>query len=172
MLHKVVKNISALLATAAMLLSGCGPTAKEWQPEKDTQKVYSVAANQLAPEPVYNRQRWVYLPEPLPSRELPDSDAPEIRPVFHMQLKNTKLEEVARLLAATARYNSYCNSSIADKKISIDTLGTIDELAEAISTKANIHVTVDHNDKQVRFLVGNADAESSTSPKFSSDRTN
>ena len=149
--------VKMLLITGAFaLLSACGPTAKKWEQEKQIH-VYGVAFRQLPPEPVYNRLRWVHLPEILPSRELPEADSPQIYPVFHLQLKNGNLEETAIILAATARYSSYCASSIARQKVNINLLGTIDELGSEIARRSGIHVVVDHVNKQVRFLAKSAE---------------
>jgi len=56
------------------------------------------------------------------------------------------------VLAAISRYSSYTAPSIALEKISVDNLGTIDELAQIIGSKAHVQVIVDHPNKEVRFL--------------------
>ncbi len=157
---------AACFMLAVTLLVGCGPTSKEWEPDKKEPMVFDVAFRQLPPEPVYNRQRWVHLPEPLPSKELPDSSAPLIQPVFHMDLKNVTLEEAAKSLALTSRYTSYCASTIASQKISINSLGTTSELAEQISRKANVHVVVDDVNKEIRFMAGAAQPGKGDEPRF------
>jgi hypothetical protein len=142
----------SLIAAIGLTLSACGPTVKEWSP--DRQKVgYAQAYRQLPPQPVYNRLRWVYAPEVLPARETSsESSAPTIMPVFHLDLKNATLEEAARTLAATTRFSSYCSSTIADRKISINRLGTVDELAGEIAGAAGITVQIDRQSQTVRFL--------------------
>jgi hypothetical protein len=77
---------------------------------------------------------------------------PNLRPVFELSLNNVSLEETARVLAATARYSSFTDPSIAKDRISINNLGTIDELARIIEGKASIAVEVDHERREVRFL--------------------
>jgi hypothetical protein len=77
--------------------------------------------------------------------------------VFQLSLKNTTLEETARVLAATARYSSYTAPSIAKEKISVTNLGTIDELARIIESKARVQVVVDHENREVRFLAAHAE---------------
>lgn len=139
------------LATLAVGLGGCGGEVKQWAPERE-QKAYAMAYRQVAPQPVYNRLRWVQLPEVLPERDTADTSAPTIFPVFHLDLKNASLDEASRTLAATARYDSFCSSSIAGKKISLNRLGTVDELANEIAESAGITVQVDHSMKTVRFL--------------------
>lgn len=155
-----------LWGLALIILTACGPAVKEWEPSKAKTRVSSVAFRQLPPEPVYNTVRWVHLPEPLPSRELPLSDAPQIRPVFHMQLKNVTLEEAAHLLAASVRYGSYCASSIAKKRVSINALGTTDELAAQIASQARVDIYVDHVNQQVRVLARQPLSLSPQQPSF------
>jgi hypothetical protein len=55
-------------------------------------------------------------------------------------------------LAATARYSSFTSPSIAADKISVKNIGTIDELARIIESKARVQVVVDHENRDVRFL--------------------
>jgi hypothetical protein len=74
-----------------------------------------------------------------------------------LSLKNATLEETARVLAATARYSSYTAPSIAKNKISVTNLGTIDELARIIESKARVQVVVDHENREVRFLAAHAE---------------
>jgi len=82
---------------------------------------------------------------------------PALRPIFHLVLKNATLEETARVLAALARYDSYTAPSIASQKFSLERLGTIDELGAIISEQAKIQVTIDHTNKEVRFLAPSTD---------------
>jgi hypothetical protein len=70
-----------------------------------------------------------------------------------LTIKNGTLEETARVLGAMARYSSYTTPSLATRKASFQNLGTIDELAEIIEDKERIKVVVDHENKEVRFLV-------------------
>jgi hypothetical protein len=113
---------------------------------------------------VYARTRWVRPPELLPQRDTTgkvDSqlrETPTLRTVFELSLQNTTLEETARILAATARYSSYTAPSIASEKISVKNLGTIDELARTIESKAQVQVVVDHENKEVRFLPASAES--------------
>lgn len=141
----------ACMAVLLSTLSACGPALKDWAPERD-KKAHAIAYRQTAPQPVYSRLRWVHLPETMPAREIPESEAPTIFPVFHLDLKNASLEEAARALAATTRYSSYCSSSLVDRKISMNRLGTLDELAHEIAATTGISVQVDHSMKTVRFL--------------------
>jgi hypothetical protein len=145
-----MRRLGLLLATLG-LLCGCS-TGSKMDPDKDKlPKVYKIQTQQLPPPPTYSRLRWANM-SPLPSRELPVSSAPLLTPVIQFEARNTKLEEAARMLAATAQYSSYCASTIATQKITLNRLGTIDELGEAISRQAGIKVVVDHEGHSVRFF--------------------
>lgn len=139
-----------------ILAAGCGGGPKVYTPVKRT--VWLPTVRHSAPEPVYARTRWVQLPEVLPAREIPGEEpvelksAPAMRPIFHMTLKNSNLEEAARVLAAIARYTAYCAPSLVNQAVSIDNLGSVDELAEIIGRKAEVNVVVDHENREVRIL--------------------
>ena len=140
------------LFTSSAVLSGCsGREQKQWKPETE-RRAFAVAPRQLAPEPVYNRLRWVHPPDVLPSREIAQNAAPVILPVIHLDLKNSTLDQAAAALASSSRYSSFCASSIANRRISISKLGTIDELANEIEAVAKIRVQVDHQGHALRFF--------------------
>lgn len=152
---------SALLTVTVLVsLAGCGGGVKPYDPSGSKARTLFLPSMRTAgPEPVYSRTQWTHPPEVLPQRERPgssDSDlakaGPPLRPVFQLSLKNVSIEEAARVLAATARYNSYTDPRIAKQKITIENLGTIDELARLIERKAQVQVVVDHAGKEVRFL--------------------
>lgn len=150
----------ALIGACAALLAGCSASVSP--PEKKERRVFSIAARQYAVDPVYGRVRKANAPD-----EIPDAHAaktgPPIMPVFHLELKNDTLESAGRALAATARYRSYCASAIAGRKITLERLGTIDELAVELQKAADIRVVVDHDTKEVRLLA------KSVEPKLLSD---
>lgn len=148
---KRLLTIGIALLAVGTVLSACGPTAKEWKPSRKVRS-YGFAHRQLAPEPVYSRTRWVHLPEPLPGRESPQSEAPTLVPVFHFEVKDATCQETAVSLAAAARYNGLCAGELAERKITFNALGTIDELAQGISRQEKIRVVVDHQGRLVRFM--------------------
>jgi len=138
-------------ALGLILLGGC--TAAPRAPQ-EVPRSYIIADRQLAPEPVYNRLRYVQPPEMLASRSVRKSSAPSIMPVFHLEVNNITLEELTRLLAESARYDAYCSGLVADQIVSMNTLGTLDELAKELSISADVHVVVDHENRFVRVLAG------------------
>jgi len=155
MLQKTIRTEVFGLATALSLvfMSGCGAAAHQI-PQK-APKSYIVADRQLAPEPVYSRLRYAQPPEMLPARDIRRaSSAPAIMPVFHLEVNNVTLEELTKLLAESARYQAYCSGLVADKRVSINSLGTLDELAKELSASADVHVIVDHENRFVRVLAG------------------
>ncbi len=159
-----MRRLCSLLTALSIGLAGCAGV-KEYEPnEKGKRTLFMPVVRSAAPEPVYARTRWVRPPDNLPMRDRPGAEeapalqtAPRLRSVFHLSLKNSTLEETARVLAATSRYSSYTAPSIAAEKISVDNLGTIDELARIVESKAHIQVVVDHQNKEVRFLAGHTE---------------
>ncbi|MDZ4787221.1 MAG: hypothetical protein SGJ02_14200 [bacterium] len=159
------KNIyhSILLVGIAIIIVGCsGKTIK-----KTPTPIFETAKRQLAPEPVYNRLRWVHLPEVLPEKRTGSKAASSsirinksntmIFPVIHFELKNGTLAEASQMLGASARYKSSCDASIAEKHITLVALGTIHELANKISDLGGIEVIIDHAGREVRFVPRNSE---------------
>ncbi|RME58976.1 MAG: hypothetical protein D6780_05850 [Candidatus Dadabacteria bacterium] len=115
--------------------------------------VFQAAKRQLPPEPVYNRLRESYLPETVPERDKKFSlKRKRILPVIHLKLRRATPYEACLVLAATARYRPFCSAYIGRKRITIDALGTIDELAEKLAKKTDLIIEVDHKLREVRFL--------------------
>jgi len=160
-----MNSFSRAITILSLSVAGCAGV-KEYEPnEKGKRTLFMPVVRSEAPEPVYARTRWVHPPDNLPSRDRPGAEeepavqtAPRLRSVFHLSLKNSTLEETARVLAETSRYSSYTAPSIAAEKVSVDNLGTIDELARIIESKAHIQVVVDHQNKEVRFLAGHTES--------------
>ena len=146
----------ALTVFTMIAFSGCSLFVPAPSADADkTAKTYKTATRQLAPEPVYNRVRWVHLPAPLPGRQKGQYDSPQITPRFEVSLKDASLEEVARTLAAPSGYRAYCASSIADQKVDLQGIGTIEEFVGIIEKKTGIKVLIDHDMRDIRFLAGN-----------------
>lgn len=126
-----------------------------------TSKAFRVTNRQLAPEPVYNRTRWVQLPDVLPvsgresSRPAKSREAlskPMVFPVINFELQDGTLKEAAQMLAASSQYQAFCDPSFAEQKLSLSMLGTIHELANKISETSGIDILIDHTNKEVRFV--------------------
>lgn len=156
-----MRHIFSLVAGVLVVsLVGCSGGVKPYDPKSNQARtLFLPSLRTVGAEPVYSRTRWGHPPDVLPQRERPGSSdsslakaGPPLRPVFQLSLKNTSLEETARVLAATSRYSSYTDPSIAKQKITIENLGTIDELGVLIGRKAQVQVIVDHAGKEVRFL--------------------
>ena len=148
----------SIFGMVGVLLGACSTTdVPQWKPHKET-RTYSVAQRQLPPEPTYSRLRWVRPPEVLPHAPRGGDEAPAIVPVMHLELKDTTLEEAARILASAAQYSSYCSSLIAKQTLTLSRLGTIDELGSEVEKAAQIRVIIDHAGRQVKFLANHAPA--------------
>ena len=140
-----------LVAVIASLACACASSVQT-ESEKEQREIYSIATRQLPPEPVYNPVRWVRPPQVNPDRDIDAKNAPIILPVIHFKVENASLKEAAIVLAGTSRYRSYCASSIAKRKVTMELLGTIEELAQEISIREGIKVVVDHDSEMIRFL--------------------
>ena len=159
------KIVLALLVTA--FLSGCsGYQAPVWKKPKDTE-VHPVATRQLPLPPTYNPVRWVRPPEVLPGRDSPSQPipAPVLKQIVSFSVKNASLKETSDVLANAMGYRSYCSSKIADRTVTLEMLGTLDEVAAAIEKIAGIRVVLDHDSKGVRFL-----AKDTVVPQFAERR--
>jgi hypothetical protein len=158
-----VNNYKHLIMLAVIIAaSGCSthdmPTSER--------KLFGISVRRNEPQPVYKRTRLAYLPAPLPVARSLRTSPPLILPVMHFELADASLEEAAKLLGDTSRYSSYCASTIADKRISLTALGTIDELAQAIAKIAKIETVVDHHNREIRFLAGETIEEGAVKPEL------
>lgn len=152
---------SSSLTLALVLIAGCSSsTTSSVSPEKAS-KAFTVANRQLAPEPVYNRLRWVQLPEVLPTAQYTSSTKaksqdslkkPMMFPVINFELKDGTLQEASQMLAASSQYKAFCDPSFAANPISVTMLGTIHEIANKISEVSGIDVLIDHTNREVRFV--------------------
>jgi len=148
---KTQQLLRAALGLTVIGVGACAPAAKEWHRPIERENFF-FPVRQIAPDPTYNRVRMVHLPEVLPARGLEYQGVPIYSPVVHLELKNATLQETAKVLGMTTRYSYYCASSIADRRITVDYVGTAEELAQHISEKAGIYARVDHTNKEVRLL--------------------
>lgn len=139
------------MLTGLLVSLGCSSSRVDFTPTYE-RKYFGVAVRRNAPEPVYNRIRYAYAPEPVPNREVIPVSNTRLSPIFQFDLDKVSLEQAARVLASTARYTSYTSSVIARRKVTLNTLGTIDEIADAIAKQAGIRVIIDHDNREVRFL--------------------
>jgi hypothetical protein len=131
-------------------------------------RVNTIAHRQLAPERTYNRLRWVHPPSMLPARDYDQKVSefrPRILPVVRLEVENTTLKEVALILGTSTRYTTYCSSLVENERVSLNQLGTLDELAEEIENRTPVDIVIDHDNKAIRFLGLNHVA-----PQFSMQR--
>ena len=145
------KILTALTITA--LLGACGDV-KSYKPEPE-RKHFFHSVRQLPPEPVYNRLRWVYLPDPLPENPGATSAAP-IVPTVLLEIRNGTVESAARELGSAAGYRTAINPEIGSKPFSGSLSGTVDEAAGTLARNSGIEVQVDHGRKELRFLPATA----------------
>ncbi len=141
-----------------MIGTGCSHPKVKPPTVPDT---FMTAKRQLAPEPTYNRLRWVHLPDVMPragqdklqsTRARANLEQPMMFPVIHFELADGTLNEAAQMLAASSRYKAFCDPSFANNKISLEMLGTIHEIANKISGISGVEVLIDHTNREVRFV--------------------
>jgi hypothetical protein len=148
-----MKILLSLLTIPLLSLIACSSS----QVEPKSVKTYSIATRQLPPEPAFVSTRWVRPPQVYPSKTTQSKSAtPKVYPVMHLKLNNSTYKNAAMVLAAPLNYRSYCSESLAKRRITIDSLGTVDELASKIEALSGMKVIVDHNEREVR-IYGNSD---------------
>lgn len=136
--------MKVLLVLCVILLGGC--TSSVHSPE------YLTSVTQVPPQPVYNRIFLARPPEVLPYRKKHKSISVKENPVFQLDVSNETVESVIKTLASASRFRGYTSATIADSKVSLQAVGTIDELADALSKAANIHISVDHANRELRAI--------------------
>jgi hypothetical protein len=113
---------------------------------------YLQAARTEAPQPVYNRVFMARPPQVLPSTKNIENKGSPVDPVFQLEASDETVENVVRQLGKAARYRTYTAASVADIKISIESLGTIQELTDTISSAAGVYISVDSANRELRVL--------------------
>lgn len=139
-----------LMLLCAVAWCGCGP--RHAAEVVETERVFTYPSRQLPPPPVYNRLDIALLPAPLPTRSVSPRVEKRILPVMQFEVDEVTLEEAALILASSSRYESYTASEVADKRLSLRMLGTIEEIAHRIGSSLGIHAAVDHQQRQIQFL--------------------
>lgn len=159
-----MKHLLPALTFFVIFALGCAPSAPEWAPTRKSH-TFQAVSRQVPPPMMYNRVRWVNPPDVIPVANAKISSK-VIAPVMQLDLKATTLKEAADSMAKSVRYQSYCSSKISGRRITMNSLGTIDELAQAVSDKAGINVVVDHYGREIRFLAKSEGVQSGVAPKL------
>lgn len=142
------KFIGIIALSLSVLFTACAPKI---EPSKIA--VYKIATRQLPPEETYSRLKWVRPPQVLPAKHINSQENKnQIFLITHFDVKNMPLNEAILVFSAANRYKSNCKKSIANKRITLSTVGTMHEIARKIEKIAGIQVLIDHNRKTVRFL--------------------
>ena len=136
-----------LVVTLFLFPLGCGGKKIEPKPEKQ----YGVSYSKLPPPPVYNRLRWGHPPAPIPPDPNITTGLPAVYPIVNLDVKNTSLEEVGMILAAVTHYSSFTSSEIANRQITVNLVGTLEEISTLIANSAHIEVSIDHERREIRF---------------------
>lgn len=145
--------LRAALLVGCTVLTSCS-SGTNVAPKKEVRRDWFYPTRQRAPEEVYNRLREVRPPEPVPEPPRSIEKAPRLFPVVQVNIKDAKLSEVARILAQSYRYGHYCSPLIAQQRITVRAIGTLDELADHVAQTGSVRVSVDHENREVRILSG------------------
>jgi hypothetical protein len=150
--------IVAIATIALSILVGCSKSSRPALEvnsnlqSKVKERVYFFPTRQLPPPPVYGRLMSVRPPEPLPAKQYSGNTGPQLNPIIHLEIEDATIYEITKVLAESHRYSFYCSSLVGQNKISLNRMGTIDELAKYIEDVAPVRVIVDHNLREVRDL--------------------
>jgi hypothetical protein len=153
------KNRINLIYSCKLILSsiiigvsnGCyaaHPVAVE--PERD---VFMFSVRQLPLPPVYNQLKNVRPPGPIPVLASDSISSIHFEPQFTLHTKNISYEEITKRVARLVGFSSYCSSFIARKKTSMHASGSIDDIASEISKVTGAKMVVDHDNREIRFLM-------------------
>lgn len=145
--------IRAVLAFGCIVVTSCS-SGSDVVLKKEVRRDWFYPTRKQAPEEVYNRLRDVRPPEPVPEAPRSVEKAPRLFPVVQLNIKNGTLSEVARILAQSYRYGHYCSPLVAQQRMSVRAIGTLDELADQVAHTGMVRVSVDHENREVRILSG------------------
>lgn len=141
-----MRTLHFAVLAACLVFFGCanavgpGPTVVKYQSQ----------FRQTAPEPVYNRLMWSYLPEPTPAAAL--QQAPYFAPKISFELPNSNLEEAIVALAQTIGYEPLYPPELGGRRVSITTVAHVDEILAEIARQAQVRAVVNHRERYVKVL--------------------
>lgn len=156
MLSKVLSRIdrdamfcasrAAGICLLVLLFSSC---SKKVVYEREIE-LYRPVTRREAPEPVYGRVTWAHLPKPVAPKSA--LDAPYLLPVVSFELVDSNLEEAIEALAQTMGYDRHYPKSVAQRKVSIKMVGTLEEVLTEIARQAKVTARFEHERKLVRVF--------------------
>lgn len=148
----LVLALSACISTG---LNGCGPTSAQWKPDPQKKVVAQVSFRQLPPEPVYARQRFVQLPEPLPAMgPVPGGrTAPIVTPILHLTLNDARLDDALNSLAKVGNFSAFSSPSVEGRRVTVNRIGTMEELVSELTTQTGASITIDNRRRELRAFL-------------------
>jgi hypothetical protein len=148
-------HFSAAIILVFSLVGAVGCSSSPKAPkQRSVRHDWFYPTRQHAPEEIYSRLREVRPPEPVPEPPRDANRAPRLMPVMQFSVDQKSLVEVAQLLADSYRYGFYCSPIVADRKITLRAIGTLDELSAQVAELGQVKVTVDHENRELRILSG------------------
>ena len=137
--------LKIFLTLATVLLLGCSQ-------DKVVRETYQPAFRQLPVESVYSRVSWSHMPKPIGPKN--ETRAPYLRKVISFEMPNSTLEETVVALAHSMGYEAIYSREIANRKVSLVTEGTQEEILDKICEQADVMAEIDRKDRVVKILKG------------------
>lgn len=150
---RLLFRASCILLAMSFGVVGCSSSSKPSKQRK-VRHDWFYPTRQHAPEPVYSQLREVRPPEPIPEPPRDSHRAPRLMPVMQVNISNKSIGQAAQILADSYQYGNYCSPIVADQRISLRAIGTLDELAAQLAELGRVKVTVDHENRELRVLSG------------------
>ena len=132
----------SLIAIIALSVAGCSSS----KPVEEIE-IYTYAGHQLPAEPVNSKLMWAQPERPLPLRYR--SDAPLLKPEYRYVMKKVTLDKAITQLRKSSGYKISYPTSESKKKVSIDTIGTVDLAASTLAEQVGLKAEVDHSIKEI-----------------------
>jgi hypothetical protein len=129
----------------ALVLVGCSG--------KDDYKPLPPSSRQSPPEPLYVTVMEGRPPLPVPQTERERLGMAD-KLILKLSSTNKYLDDVAKDLENQSGYRIFVAPSISKRRVSLDSSGTIDDLATEVARNARCKVSVDHIAKEIRFVAG------------------
>lgn len=131
-------------ALCLLLAVGCSTT-----PEVPV-VTYEPAHQQLPAEPVYSRTRWSQLPGAYPVSSTKES--PYFMPPLRVDLPNTTLAGAIGAVAKTIGYEQAVDPEVANRRVSLQRSGSLEEIVAEIGEQSDTITVVDHEQRVVRAV--------------------
>lgn len=136
----------ALLVTTALLLSACTKTTSKPRLE------LAPVTRQTAPELAYATSKWVQPEQPIPGQV--SNNTPLLSPEFCLELESATLKEALHALSQSIGYGVDVPASLAGRKVSLNKVGTMEQLLDALAKQASVMARINHQTRRISVTDG------------------